>query len=57
MFYGIVGYSRSTIIICVLYTQGNSQKLAEWVKKGTSPQLPLEGAEGKGTNSSASCRN
>lgn len=40
-------YPSSTVIISMLYMLCNGQKLAEWLKKGTSPQLPLERAEGK----------
>lgn len=31
----------------MLHTSGNGPKQIEWVNKGTSPQLPLEKAEGK----------
>lgn len=34
----------------VLNTPGNGPKVTEWVNKGTSPQLPLEKAEGKKDN-------
>lgn len=56
-FYGIVEYPRSTIILCVLYTHGNTQKLAEWVKNELLYSCLLKGQRSRRTDSSASCHN
>lgn len=41
-------YPRSTVIVCVLYTQGNSQKLAEWVKKRNFSTAAFRKGRGEG---------